>query len=754
MVDGRIGLISAHMSPDHPFWKTAEKVWSEIYLFANLRSTLAQLFDTSSAPPARDWQALLCTLMALAQDGTAQLRRAWPDDDIPALFNAFAVFGSSEVPEPVRVHDIDFIGARVAAKRARTGTGTVAHPIQSAIPMDTILATPPRQILRRAEQVADAADARSRGAERRSVETARQLDGVRHETARQLDGVREDVSTLRQGVEVELVNIRQGVQVELGTLRSAAASVEPMATAAAQAVHAMREEMDTLRRTMSSSEQAAVGPLRAALDEAVRRLRMQDTRTDQAEARVAATEQVLAQQQSDLVALRDAMRNEVVALRNLAANADSAAASSIASTLADAERRLRAQEERVAAADARHAHTERAITEQRAELDALKRIATSADPTTAAAVRIQIAAIESRIGQDTADIRQEMSALRGGLRDEVANLRRTIATAEPPSIGPLTAALAAADQRLRLQEARAAQVDARMAATERGMAGLRDTLRNAEPTSATEDAMAALEARLTAKFQAAVDTLNRNTARTPFEPQPHTRFDDHDPPRHPPRPHSVHPLDTMSEPDAALPMHDADMTRPEFYLRGDDCVRWWMSCGVGVDVAVTHAFRTAFHDVIIANLNGADVGYAKDALDASVSACAALAAGRTTSELVTSTSRSVTFLVVKAVYDGQRAGKVATLLRQAQIPDAFRHVLQASAYDVGATSGTRQAPHALRPTLRPFEEAAEVAPTNGRRARSTSRSRQPPTTRPLSKQPKSKPSGKGGGPRPSRPPHA
>jgi hypothetical protein len=594
--------------------------------------------------------------------------------------------------------------------------------------MDTILATPPRQILRRAEEVAEAADARSRGAERRAVETARQLD-----------------------------SLRQGVTIELGTLRSAAASVEPMATAAAQAIHSIREEVDTLRRTMSSSEQAAVGPLRAALDEAVRRLRMQDTRTDQAEARVAATEQVLARQQSEMVTLRDDVRNEVLALRRLAANADSTTATPIAAALADAERRLRAQEERVAAADARHAHTERAISEQRAELDALKRLAISADPTAAAAIRREIAAIESRIGQDAADIRQQMSDLRGGLRDEVASLRRTIASAEPAAIAQIAAALADAEHRLRQQEAKAAQTDARMAATERGMAGLRDAFRNAESTSATDglrDEIAAMEARITARMQAAIDGLLRNTTSAPVESQPQARFDDHDPPRHRPRAHSVHPFDTTSEPDDVSPIRDADMTRPEFYLRGEECIRWWMSCGVGVDVAVTHAFRTAFHDVIIANLNGADVGYAKDALDASVRACAALAAGRATADLLTAISRSVTFLVMKALYDGQRAGKVATLLRQATIPDAFRHVLQASSYDVGARSSARHAPHALRPTLRRFEEAAEVAPINARRARSTSRSHQPPTSRPPSKQPKSKASGKGGGTRPSRPPHA
>ena len=502
------------MNADHPFWKSAERVWSQHYQFTGLRALLAQLFESAAAPPARDWQALLVTLMALAQDGTAQLSRAWPDEDTSALFNAFRVFSSAEVPEPIRVHDIDFVGARQAAKRARTATGTVLHPIHTAIPMDTILSTPPRQVLQRAEEAAEAADARARGAERRAVETARQLAGVQS----------------------EVLNLRQGVAIELGTLRSAAAAVEPIAVAAAQAVVSVREEIDALRRTMMSAEPAAVGGIRSAIAEAERRLQAQGARADQAEARAAATEQVLAHQQAEFAALRDGVRSEVQALRRAVATADPAAVAPISVALEDAERRLRAQEARVAAADVRHSHTERVLTEQRAEIESLKRHTVSADPAATTTLRREITAIEARLGQEAAELRQQLLDTRGGVRDEVAALRRLISSAEPATIAPIAVALADAEQRLRQQEAKAAHAEARIAAAERNVAGLREALRHAEPTSTTEglrSEIAAMESRLSresATIRAAVEGLLRDPTRASHDPPPPSRSDEREPP--------------------------------------------------------------------------------------------------------------------------------------------------------------------------------------------------------------------------------
>ena len=338
----------------------------------------------------------------------------------------------------------------------------------------------------------------------------------------------------------------------------------------------------------------------------------------------------------------------------------------------------------------------------------------------------------------------------------MVSLRKLISSAEPAAVAPLTIALADAEQRLRQQEARAAQADARMAAAERNVAAMRESFYSAQSPSATDDLrceITAMEARLsreTAALRTALEGFIRNPPVDTHSARPPPTSD------HlggPPRPPARTTWDTDVEVEQEPPALDDDMTRSEFYLRGDECIRWWMSRGVGVDIAITHAFRTAFHDVIIANLSGSDVGYAKDALEASVNACAALAAGRITPLLVLSASRHVTYLVVKAVYDGQRAVKVVNLMRQSDIPDSFRHVLQASAYDTGAKPGGKHAPHGLRPTLRRFEEAAEIAPRAGRSARSPSRSRPSPTTRPSSK-PKSKPSGKGSGHRPTRPPDA
>jgi hypothetical protein len=161
------------------------------------------------------------------------------------------------------------------------------------------------------------------------------------------------------------------------------------------------------------------------------------------------------------------------------------------------------------------------------------------------------------------------------------------------------------------------------------------------------------------------------------------------------------------------------MMRPEFYLRGSETIAYWVSCGVGVDPATTHAFRSAFHDVIVGKLKGADIGYAKDTLSSCVAACTALACGRTSAELLQETADNATFIITKALFDGQRAIKLRNLMRQDAIPQSFRNLLQASAYD---ERGQRPPQH-LRESVRRFKDAALVRPREQPRSASRSPNR-------------------------------
>ncbi|TAK26122.1 MAG: hypothetical protein EPO40_21505, partial [Myxococcaceae bacterium] len=645
-----MALINESLPPHDPFWLRAEQEWSAAFHFRRVRAAMRAMFP-EPPPAARNWQALLRIFMALAPDGEAQLMRAWPDDEGPtSLAKAMAVFGSDAVPPHLRSHDINFVGARRAAKRVRTAAGTVPHPIRSAVPMDDVLALPPSMLLRRVEDAAEEAACIARGAQRRAVEASREATGA----VRRVAGVQEEVADVRS---------------QIGVLRTVAASVEPVVAAAAHGLETLRLEVAAIQRMMVNAEPAAFAALSTMLADAEQRLRASEDRSARAAATAAATEQALTRHQSEVAALQ----KQVIALRDMLAVADPVVVEPLAQALRDAERRLRSQEDRAAL-------TERALREHGAEIESLRRAAAAmTEPPAAMALRRQVTALEGRVGQDADEVRREMHTI----RDELTGLRQAMKSAEPAAAAPIAAAIDDAERRLRRQEAQIAATNQRMTATERDLATLSHTMATTSPAAAEalRRELKSLETRLTDEtsgLRDAIESVMRQR-KSPSPPPPRDRrttFDaEADTPRH--AAHGSPDCPPNDAPDAS-PLN-ADMTRVEFFLRGEECIHYWMSCGVGIDAAITHAFRTSFNDVIVANLNGADVGHAKDALEASVGACAALAAGRITPDLISSIAKHVTYIIVKAAFDGQRAVKVANLMRQAEIPAAFRHILQASA---------------------------------------------------------------------------
>jgi hypothetical protein len=719
VIDRRLSLISDRLPADDPFWDRAVAAWRSRFQFERLRATLRPMFDVP--PPARDWQALVRIFLALAPDCTAQLMRAWPDQDGPAeLVRAMSVFDDAALPAGVRgAFDASFIGAHRAAKRARGADG-VAHPMPHAVPMAAVLATPPRELLLRAEASAAAAGARVSAAESALAQQREDIEVVRRSVAAaepSIAAARRDITAVDARVTRETEQVRDEVAVLRG---------------------GVRDEIAALRRLIAAADPAASAPLAAALEDAERRLRASESRSSAADARVTAAEVTLARQQEDIDALRRAassaepaaaaalrrelaavetrvhreadgireeladlrggLRDEVAGLRRAMATAEPSAAPSIAAALDNAERRLHAAEARSIAADARVAAAEHALAYQRAEIEAIREAAASAAPQASDAVRRDLADIEARLVRSTADV-----------RDQIDVLRRAVKSVDPAAVAPIAASLAGAEQRLRVAEYGLSTADQRFAATEQALNRQRaeiDALRRAaDPTvnDALRRELAAVEARSARETEALRHELAmlRGGLRTEFSGM------QRDPrPTAPGQPYPSGPADggggacPLSGEDGELyadayvdaAASEVAMDRIEFYIRGPKAVQFWSSHNIGMDPYLNELFRLYWAKHIVKRLSPADAAQADASLDALLKACRDYGMGKMPADTAAAVSHTVTFLTTKAGFGAYKATVVKDLYEQDLLdPDLRRKIHVATAVTNRANNASTRA---------------------------------------------------------------
>ena len=738
VVSKRLETINALVPLDHPFWDRAISAWQRRFRFDRVKSALSPLF--TSAPPVRDWAALVRLMLALAPDCLAQLMRAWPDADGPTdLVQAMAVFSDASLPVAVRcAFDHDFTGAHRAAKRARGADG-LPHPMPSAATMAAVLATPPRAILRRAEQAAEQAAAASAAASQRVA----QLEPVTAATACAVDGLRQTVTSMSATVS------HQSAQ--------------------------LRAEIDGLRHLLSHADSAAVGGLRAALADAERRMQDQEGRSGEAVARVRATELQLARQQQ-----------EIDDLRHAAGQAAPAVAQALRREVLALETSL-----------------SQALEAQRGELAALQRAALSGEPAVAGAIRAEVAAIEARVGRDSSEMRRELSALRGhiqadaaqrdehwrvidalranaaasdpaasaanirrelgtylasetsglrsevaavsvALREEVATLRHLIHNAGAQASEPLLTALRDAEARMQTQMQRSAAADARVAAAERALAAQREEI------AQLREAAAAMEPATTAVVRRELRALEgRMHQRRPSPPRSRANRgrdrvrrrdggsdsdatsaasepDDSDEP-------PEDPTDCVQR-SARHRTRDAEvgLDKIEFYLRGPKAISFWASKGIGSVPYLTELFKVYWTKFIVGRLTGSDAAQASVMLDILLLACRDFHRGTMPSDTARALSHSVLFITAKAGYGAHKATVVCDLYRQDHLDADFRRVVQAASTIVSRDAKTTppivaqyRSDRATRPAAPDRVPARERKPSASGRPNDRSTSRKP-----------------------------
>ena len=760
VVEQRMRTIEQNVPVGHPFWARAVAEWSRVFQFAHVRAALNPIF--TSPPPVRDWETLVRVMWAVAPDCLAQLMRAWPDPDGPTdLVKVMRLFEDPSLPLPVRTaFDVNFTGARRAAKRARSSSGAgVPHPNESALSMEAILATPPRLIIRRAEETAKRASSDAAHALQRTVRAEAEAAAA---------------STAAARLDVEVAGVRRVVY-----------AIEPVAAAATQAVDELRGEVAALRRAYSNADPAAAAAIAAVLDGAERRLQAHEERSSMAERRVAATERALAAQHVELEALRQATAaaDPVVSARITAAEAELARhreqVDALRRALASAEPAVTmAVRREVTAAETQLRHHVSLVEDgMRAEVEALRRAVAAAEPASAAplATALQAAEIRLQLQEERASTsdariveaerklkaieertRQEADALRGEvgarLRSEVDALRRVMSAAEPAAAAAIATALADAEARMHAQDTRAAQYEARVAAAESALAGHREELRvlRQRATSAGADAsatlrrdMEALQSQWSAELRSvrdAIDDIGRR--RGPEQPPP---------PRNPRAP-AFYQSPDGDEPSASGGDDDDDdddddinayrsrhectpasLDKIEFYLRGPKAIHFWSGNGIGSVPHLTELFKIYWNKFIVGRLSGSDAAQASSMMDALVLACREYERGRLHPKLATALSESVTFMTTKAGYGAYKATVVSDLYRQNLLDPDYRRIVQAAAtiVDRGAPRGRIGARYREAEDTRPLpDKHVKRAYSPNVRTRSASKETHPRQHRP------------------------
>jgi hypothetical protein len=627
-------------------------------------------------------------MLALAPDCLAQLMRAWPDADGPTdLVQAMAVFSDASLPVAVRcAFDHDFTGAHRAAKRARGADG-MPHPVPHATPMDAVLATPPRAILRQAVATAAAASTRVDAAERTLADHGAEIAALRNALATAEPAA---AAAIRRELAIMEGRFAQGsnaLRDDFALLRGG-----------------VRDEVAALRREVAEAAPSAMAAVATGLSAAEHRLRAQEARSLAADARVAEAERALLAQREDVDALRRAaacadpqvaatvqreiaaleariapagadsaalrgqmsalearlaheaasMREDVVALRRAMQTAAPADTAGISMALQRAEQRFREHEELVLASNARVTAAERALSQQRAEIEALRRaLSSTVEPTANAAIAQLLADAEQR------------------WREAAAKALHTEERTHH--------AIGEAERRIHDQERWASAADARATATEQALRTQREEIEELRRQAAAHRVeLARMQLRRDDRPR---DDPAPNPPRShapPFEKEPTISSataddDDDDSDFDPPSPRRRHASRSRST------GRDVGIDKIEFYLRGPRAIQFWASHGIGVRQHLTELFKIYWHRFIVGRLSGSDAAQAASTMDALLLACRDYRRGGMARDTARALSDSVTFITSKAGYGAHKATVICDLYRQDRLDPDFKRVVQAAA---------------------------------------------------------------------------
>lgn len=126
------------------------------------------------------------------------------------------------------------------------------------------------------------------------------------------------------------------------------------------------------------------------------------------------------------------------------------------------------------------------------------------------------------------------------------------------------------------------------------------------------------------------------------------------------------------------PIPPAQIDRPEFYLRGRNCLAFWAAHGIGTSEIRTELFKVYFNKFVTERLTGSDVGHAADAMRTAIDLCGDYAAGVLSERAATSFSEQVGFLTAKAQYGGRQAVLISSMQRQDLLDPEYRVLVQAA----------------------------------------------------------------------------